>query len=188
VAIINPFADELTFTTERTRTRRDHEKYLTLIEAVTLLHQHQRKFEDDPEAGPHIKTTLEDIEVANKIAPEVLGRSLDELPPQSRRLLASIKTLVRVKMKELKIEQDLCHFSRRELRDFTNWSQMQIRRHLERLNDFEYIALRGGRNGVAIKYELLVDVDEENTAWKVGLIDVKKLHRKQQGKDGKGKK
>jgi len=188
VAIINPFADELTFTAERTRTRRDHEKYLTLIEAVTLLHQHQRKLEDDPEAGPHIKTTLEDIEVANQIAPEVLGRSLDELPPQSRRLLASIKTLVREKMEKLKIEQDLCLFSRRELRDFTNWSQMQIRRHLERLNDFEYISLRGGRNGVAIKYELLVDVDEENEGWKVGLIDVEKLRRKQQNKGGKDKK
>ncbi|MCF6312419.1 MAG: CHC2 zinc finger domain-containing protein [Verrucomicrobiales bacterium] len=188
VAIINPFADELTFTAERTRTRRDHEKYLTLIEAVTLLHQHQRPLEDDAEAGPHIKSTLEDIEVANKIAPEVLGRSLDELPPQSRRLLASIKSLVRAKMKELKIEQDLCHFSRRELRDFTNWSQTQIRRHLERLNDFEYIALRGGRNGVAIKYELLVDVDEESEGWKVGLINVEKLRRKQQGKDRKDKK
>jgi len=188
VAIINPFADELTFTAERTRTRRDHEKYLTLIEAVTLLHQHQRKLEDDPEAGPHIKTTLEDIEVANQIAPEVLGRSLDELPPQSRRLLASIKTLVRGKMEELKIEQDLCLFSRRELRDFTNWSQMQIRRHLERLHDFEYITLRGGRNGVAIKYELLVDVDEENEGWKVGLIDVEKLRRKSQNRGGKDKK
>jgi len=65
---------------------------------------------------------------------------------------------------------------------------MQIRRHLERLNDFEYIALRGGRNGVAIKYELLVDVDEENEGWKVGLIDVKKLRRKQQNKGGKDKK
>jgi len=184
VAIVNPFADELTFTTGRTRTRRDHEKYLTLIEAVTLLHQHQRKLGDDPEAGPHIKSTLEDIEVANRIAPEVLGRSLDELPPQSRRLLESVKALVRDKMEAQKAEQDLCLFSRRELREFTNWSQMQIRRHLERLNDFEYIALRGGRNGVAVKYELLVGVDGENEGWQVGLIDVAKLRRKQGVKGG----
>jgi hypothetical protein len=40
--VVNPFADRLTFLDDRTRTRRDHEKYLTLIDAITLLHQHQR--------------------------------------------------------------------------------------------------------------------------------------------------
>ena len=39
VAIVNPYADRLTFTAERTRTRRDHEKYLTLIDTIALLHQ-----------------------------------------------------------------------------------------------------------------------------------------------------
>ena len=48
---MNPYADQLTFTADRTRTRRDHEKYLTLIESVTLLHQHQRPLEQDEEAG-----------------------------------------------------------------------------------------------------------------------------------------
>ena len=36
LAVVNPYADELTFTAERTRTRRDHEKYLTLIDAIAL--------------------------------------------------------------------------------------------------------------------------------------------------------
>ena len=40
--IANPFARHLTFTSGRTRTRRDHEKYLTLIDTIALLHQHQR--------------------------------------------------------------------------------------------------------------------------------------------------
>ena len=42
LAVVNPFADRLTFLSDRTRTRRDHEKYLTLIDAIALLHQHQR--------------------------------------------------------------------------------------------------------------------------------------------------
>lgn len=42
LAVVNPFADRLTFADGRTRTRRDHGKYLGLISAVTLLHQHQR--------------------------------------------------------------------------------------------------------------------------------------------------
>ena len=43
VEVLNPYAPALTFTTGRTRNRRDHEKYLTLIDAIALLHQHQRK-------------------------------------------------------------------------------------------------------------------------------------------------
>src|ERR1019366_10641991 len=42
VEVLNPFAPALTFPSARTRNRRDHEKYLTLIDAVALLHQHQR--------------------------------------------------------------------------------------------------------------------------------------------------
>jgi hypothetical protein len=40
--VANPFAEKLTFLDDVTRTRRDHQKYLTLIRAVALLHQHQR--------------------------------------------------------------------------------------------------------------------------------------------------
>jgi hypothetical protein len=42
LAVVNPYAESLTFLDDRTRTRRDHAKYLTLIEAIALLHQHQR--------------------------------------------------------------------------------------------------------------------------------------------------
>jgi DNA primase catalytic core len=178
VAVVNPYSDELTFTSGRTRTRRDHEKYLTLIESVTLLHQHQRPLEEDAIAGPHIKTTLEDIEAANRIAPEVLGRSLDELPPQTRRLLESIKTLIRAKMEKEKTEQRISLFSRKELRDFTGWSNTQIRRHLDRLIELEYISTRGGRNGVQIRYELLTEATGTGDTYHIGLIDIAKLRRK----------
>ena len=40
--VINPYADELTFISDKTRTRRDNEKYLTLIDSIALLHQYQR--------------------------------------------------------------------------------------------------------------------------------------------------
>ena len=181
VDIINPFADKLTFTAERTRTRRDHEKYLTLIESVTLLHQHQRPHETDPEAGTFIRTTLEDIEAANKIAPEVLGRSLDELPPQTRSLLDAIKNLVRERVKEKDTDQKLCRFSRRDIRERMGWSYMQIKRHLERLAELEYIAARHGSNGSAFLYELLVDAEETQSAWHVGLLDLDKLRRTSRG-------
>jgi DNA primase len=176
--IANPYADQLTFTSGRTRTRRDHEKYLTLIDSIALLHQHQRKLITRKLGDKEIEmlpVTLEDIETANKLAPEVLGRSLDELPPQSRRLLESIKKLVNQKMESEAIEQRITLFSRRELREFTGWSYMQVKRHLDRLLELEYISTRGGRNGIAMKYEFLGDLKEESGTYHVGLIDPKKL-------------
>ena len=182
--IANPYARELTFTSGRTRTRRDHEKYLTLIDTIALLHQHQRTpitHQVKSEAGrasrqiEMLPVTLEDIAAANRLAPEVLGRSLDELPPQTRRLLESIKSLVRTKMTDGQMGQRSALFSRRELREFTGWSQMQVRRHLERLQELEHVTTRGGRNGQAITYELLTDVTETATGYHVGLIDIDKI-------------
>ncbi|HWW72258.1 MAG TPA: hypothetical protein VN089_20150 [Duganella sp.] len=37
--VVNPYADQLTFLDDKTRTRRDHMKYLSLIRAITFLHQ-----------------------------------------------------------------------------------------------------------------------------------------------------
>ena len=95
LAVVNPYADRLTFLSDRTRTRRDHEKYLTLIDAIALLHQHQRpvrRVEGSDLA--YVEVTLADIAAANRLTHEVLGRSLDALPPQTRRLLGLIAGLV----------------------------------------------------------------------------------------------
>ncbi len=180
VDVVNPYADQLTFTAERTRTRRDHEKYLTLIDAITLLHQHQRLKEKDEEGGLFIRVTLDDIKLANQLAPELLARSLDELPPQTRRVLEAVKRIVRERIKTEEIEQPFALFSRREVRDRLGWSVTQVREHLERLREFEYVAARSGRAGSPFQYELLSDCNEAHQFDHIGLLDVKKLKVRQQ--------
>jgi DNA primase catalytic core len=175
--VVNPFAPALTFATARTRNRRDHEKYLTLIDAIALLHQHQRR------RGQHIvngrtvefiEVTLDDIALANELAPEMLGRSLDELPPQTRRLLAFIRELMKTKRKSNGAKA-ASYFSRKELRDVSGWSLTQVSVHLERLVALEYLALRHGRFGSAFVYEILFDLDAPETIAHIGLIEVARL-------------
>ena len=179
--VVNPYADELTFTAERTRTRRDHEKYLTLIDAIALLHQYQRPrqqllaLDDGATPSEYITVTLDDIELANRLAPELLGRSLDELPPQTRRMYEAVKEIVRKRMADQDLEQRYALFSRRELREKLGWSITQVRVHLERLKQFEYIAARFGRPGSAFQYELLTDCNEPEGTEHIGLLDVEKL-------------
>jgi DNA primase len=177
VDVLNPFAPGLTFATGRTRNRRDHEKYLTLIETIALLHQHQRA------RGQHVvngrvvefmEVTLDDIALANELAPEVLGRSLDELPPQTRRLLAFIRELMKAKRKE-RGAKGTTTFSRKELRDLCGWSLTQVSVHLERLVALEYLALRHGRIGSAFVYEIIFDLDVPETVAHIGLIEVASL-------------
>ena len=169
----NPWVEQLTFTSERTRTRRDHEKYLTLIDAVTLLHQRQREHITLPSGRTALVATLADIETANGLAPEVLGRSLDELPAQTRRLWDEIKRLAL----EAQVAQGWKHYSftRRELRERVGWSVTQVRTHLERLHELEYIVPRHGRTGVRFDYCLLLDPGQAEGPDKIGLIDVQSL-------------
>jgi DNA primase len=182
LAVVNPYADELTFTTDRTRTRRDHEKYLTLIDVIALLHQHQRTIETREVSGrpvPYIRATLDDIALANRLAPELLGRSLDELPPQTRRVYETIKAIVRERCDGEKIEQRIAFFSRREIRGRLGWGITQIRAHLERLQELEYIETRFGRLGSAFQYELVTDCRETADKAHIGLLDVEKLRLRQ---------
>lgn len=177
--VANPFANALTFTADRTRTRRDHMKYLALIKAIALLHQFQRKtITRQTSSGRQVEMlpiTVADIEAANSIAPDVLGRSLDELPPQTRRLLETLKAIARERIKAKQVEQRLCQFSRRDVRERIGWSETQTRTHLGRLEELEYVARRQGRQGTGCLYELLIDANEPEGVAHIGLVDTRKL-------------
>jgi DNA primase len=179
LAVVNPYAEDLTFLDDRTRMRRDHAKYLTLIEAITLLRQHQREIKTLRQAGAvieYIEVTLADIALANRLAHEVLGRSLDELPPQTRRVLGMIETFVAECMQQRSVLRSDVRFTRRELRARCGMSDAAIRVHLERLVAMEYVRLVAGKNGQRFEYELLFDGALERSAPQMmGLIDVEAL-------------
>lgn len=142
--VVNPYALELTFPDERTRMRRDHSKYLTLISAVALLHQHQRTVRT-AHGVSYVEATREDIATADRLMKELLERSLDELPPQTRKLLTLIAQMVNGRKDFL--------FSRRAVREHTGWGATQIRIHLDRLQELEYLIVHRGGRGQTFLYE-----------------------------------
>lgn len=180
LAVINPYADQLTFIDDKTRTRRDHEKYLTLIDSIALLHQYQREIKTvthNNDVIEYIEVTLDDIETANHLANEVLGKTLDELPPQTRKLLKAIQTMVQRHCHQQSIKQQDYYFSRKDIRDFTQWSDGQLKIHCKRLEEMEYLLVRQGRRGQIIHYELLYSGDTQtNTSQLMGLLDTDTLH------------
>jgi hypothetical protein len=188
LAVMNPYAKHLTFVDDRTRTRRDHEKYLTLIDTLALLHQHQRPIKSVDHHGQtirYVEVTLEDIETANTLAHEALGRTLDELPPQTRKLMRLIVELVAECCTAQAMNRSDYRFSRREIREHTNWSDTALKVHLARLAEMEYLLVHRGGRGQSYVYELLYQGEgERGESFLMGLIDVDAL-RKNHGYDEK---
>lgn len=175
VRVVNPYAPRLTFLDGRTRTRRDHAKYLTLIRTIALVHQHQRPRKAYVHAGrtiDYIEVTPADIALANELAHEVLGRSLDELAPQTRRLLELIEREVTRECASRAVARCDYRFSNRDVRAWSGWSDFQVRTHVHKLIAMEYVLVHRGGRGQSFVYELLYDgAGRDGRPFMMGLID-----------------
>ncbi len=177
--VFNPYASQLTFPNNKTRLRRDHQKYLTLIDTIALLRQHQRTVHNADVHGQsieYINVTADDIAVAGEIAGEVLGRSLDELSPQTRRLLGLLHDFVGQQTGAVAVARHAFRFTRRDVREAIGWSDFQIHKHLTRLVDLEYLLVHRGHRGRRYVYELLYGGEgTQGEPFLMGLIDPARL-------------
>jgi DNA primase len=180
--VVNPYAQHLTFPSESLRARRDHKKYLGLIKAIAFIHQYQREIKSVEHAGEviqYIEVTLEDIEKANHLAGEILGRTLDELSPPSRLLLKMVREMVETRCKELKTTPREYHFSRKDIREWSRWSDFQIKSHIRQLEDMEYLYSITGKKGKEYVYELLYPGGgEDGRPFLMGLTGIEQLKKK----------
>ena len=157
LVVVNPYAQELTFLDHQTRTRRDHMKYLSLINAIALLHQHQREVKTATRDGitmEYVEVQSQDVALADRLMQEVLGHSLDELPPQTRQLLAAITDMVESRAKAEGLTREEVRFTRRDIRERTGLGNTQLKLHLKRLEDLEYLLVHAGCRGHSMIYEL----------------------------------
>ncbi|EJX0634263.1 toprim domain-containing protein [Salmonella enterica] len=171
--VVNPFAHQLTFLSDKTRTRRDHMKYLTLIQSVALLHQYQREVKRAEHRGKvieYIEVQRSDITLANRLAHEVLGRTLDEMPPQTRKLLVLLKGWVQETAQRQAVKPEELRFTRRDVRAALGWGDTQLKIHLARLLEMEYLLLF--RRGLTYEYALLWDGEEGDRSHLCGLLEV----------------
>jgi hypothetical protein len=156
-------------------------KYLALIRTIALLHQHQRTVktaEHDGHPVEYIEATLGDIAAANRLAHQVLGRCLDEMPPQSRRLLELTERMVTARRAERKSEREHGRFRARDLREFTGWGNSQLHLHLSRLVALEYVLTHRADHGQGFVYELVYDgAGKDGSRFLSGLLDVEALKR-----------
>jgi DNA primase catalytic core len=163
---------ERRFPDTMTRTRRDHMKFIALIQAIALLYQHQREVKtatEDGEPFEYIEATEADVKLAWELASHVLMRSLDDVQTQTRRLLLLIDKMVTAECERLEIERLDYRFTRATVRQFTGWSDSQLKTHLHRLEDLEYLALHRGASGQSFVYALNFEMDSNGRPVLPGL-------------------
>jgi DNA primase catalytic core len=176
--VVNPYSPYLSFPTYTLRSRRDHKKYLNLIKAIAFIHQYQREkkgISQDGEIIDYIEVTLEDIEYANRIANEILGRSLDEISSPARNLLDLIHKMV----KERANGDKSYTFRRREIREYTGWSDWQVKHYIKELEDMEYLYSKAGNKGKEYVYELNYNGQgEDGKKFYLGLTRVDEIKKR----------
>jgi hypothetical protein len=172
--VVNPFAPDLTFPTQPLEMRREHEKYLSLIDALALLRQYQRKRGKCVRAGrevEYVEADIADIEDANALMTEILGTRAEELSRPSRELLALVLKMAAEKARALGVEPDGYRFNRRDIREYTGWSDNQIKAHIRQLEDLEYLLVGKGERGRTYRYELAADGASADKKRLPGLTD-----------------
>jgi len=163
--VVNPYAPYLDYPIGRLQMRREFGKYMTLISAIALLHQHQREVKTKTVEGQtfsYIDATVEDIALANDLALTFFPHTLDDMAPHTRSLAAEIAKLIAHKGGDVNgaVTSGRATFTRKELRDFCTWGDWPIRQGLEQLVELGYLG-KSGQNGITTTYELLHDATRE---------------------------
>ena len=74
-------------------------------------------------------------------------------------------------------------FSRRDVREATRWSDFQVKQHMHKLEELEYVLVHRGGRGQSFVYELLYDgAGRDGKPFLMGLIDGAALKQVYDGK------
>ena len=160
IAVSISHANRIVFPDTKLRLRRDQEKFLTLIESIALLHQHQREIRSRRDVLgdlEYIEASDTDVALAAWIYARVFGTCLDDLSPQTRRLLEETERFVSEECTAQHLERRQFRFTRRQLREYTGWGNTRLGKHLDRLVELEYVLCYGAGQGKLAEYELLYD-------------------------------
>ena len=116
-----------------------------------------------------------------------MGQTLDDMQPQTRRLLMLIDDMVGEVAKQGECTRDQVRLTLREIREYTGWGHTQIKVHIARLVDREFLVLHRAGPGQRYVYELYYDgAGKDGRSFVNGLIDVEKLKELAAGGAGRG--
>jgi hypothetical protein len=151
IPVVNDFAPLLSFPTALMRSRRDHERFLDLIDTVCFLRQYQKKTEHK-DGVAFIRCDITDYDIAYRIMVNgALGSTMEELPKGARLLYEQIREWVRGEAKKRKLKVSELRFTQRQIREATGLGHSWTAEMLRLLVEWDYVeqAAGGGQRSKA---------------------------------------
>jgi len=163
--VIIPFAQKLELPPHVFKKMRTKNHYLTLIKAVTLWNQKQRKQTTDNEGNRYLISTLEDVEWANFLCKDNLLRKSDELGGKTRNFFESLKEL------QTETQKGNPVFYAKDIRKYFRLHPMQLKRFLDELEGRGFVKCKNRSNKTGNEYEITIWDDYQMLKNGVNMLD-----------------
>lgn len=185
VTVVIPYANHIEFPASWLRTRRDHQRFLNLIEVTAFLYQHQKQSKTDPESGlQYIEADLRDYEIARKLAEEILPETLSDLKKPVSDFKDTIEHYVEAQAKSKKISKAQITFTRRQIREETGLPNHRIKDLFAELEELEYLEVEKNPRGSTFVYKLVGGGNGHHVS---GLLSAEMLRKKLEEKRKSGR-
>ena len=148
--VLIPFAPKLELPPHVFKKMRTKNHYLTLIKAVTLWNQKQRKETTDNEENRYLISTLDDVEWANFLCKDNLLRKSDELGGKTRNFFESLKSFL------TEMQNGSSAFYAKDIRKYFRLHPMQLKRFLDELEGRGFIKCKNRSNKTGNEYEVTI--------------------------------
>jgi hypothetical protein len=89
--------------------------------------------------------------------------------------------MVKQMAKKQALEPDSIYFTRRQIREHTDWTDWQIRTHIKQLEELEYLYVRIGSRGKEYSYALNYQ-GQENSRFCLNLTPVEEIKKRMEVK------
>lgn len=163
--VVIPFAQKLKLPQHVFKKMRTMNHYLTLVKAVTLWNQKQRKITTDQEGNRYLSATLEDVQWANYLCKDALLRKSDELGGKTRHFFESLKDL------QTETQKGNPVFYAKDIRKYFRLHPMQLRRFLDELEARGFIKCKSRHMKIGNEYEITTWDDYRQLKGSIDALD-----------------
>ncbi len=166
LTVVVPFAEQISFPTQKTRARRDFLKLLEVVKLVALCHQKRREIGTAGDAYgsfDYIEADLLDYALAYELVAPVLASGMSEVDERCRDLLRQIQAMVAHAVGADAVPHDgdalrarflAQQFTRRDVHAHTHIARRTLPDRLSALADAGYVTVVEGGPGKPFVYTL----------------------------------
>lgn len=160
--VIIPYVHHIEFPAAWLRGRRDNDRFLSLIEGIAFIHQHQRKIGSENGAD-YIEANIEDYAIAHDLAHQVFAQAGSDIPKPVADFLTQMDAAMRDAAAAAKQDIARFTFSRRDVREAVQLPDYLVKLYMRQVEELEMIEVHRATRGSSFRYRLVEQRDHRAT-------------------------